>query len=161
VVSRAQFLRGNFTGKRKHIRPPWTGSEQHLSDQCRRCTDCLKACPEQILCRDDQDFPTLDFRRGECTFCGECAAVCTANVFQPITNRPWSLHAEITERCLPLQGVVCGRCAESCETTAIRMKLVAGGVGIPQLTQDNCTGCGACFNVCPATAIRLTYQGES
>lgn len=159
-ISRAQFLRGNFTGKRQHIRPPWTGSEPEFTGNCTRCNACVDACPENIIQTDDKGFPRINFMKSECTFCGDCASACHDNVIQqgPVA---WSLFASITEKCLPLQGVVCGVCAEECETTAIKMKLVAGGISLPQLETDACTGCGACYRVCPTQAITLSYGANA
>ncbi|MDH5444307.1 MAG: ferredoxin-type protein NapF [Gammaproteobacteria bacterium] len=162
AISRAQFLRGDFTGKRRHIRPPWSGSEREFTGTCRRCDACIKSCPENILSKDNKGFPRVDFNQGECTFCGECVTACQDGVLkQSDQQAPWSLFASINEKCLPLQGVVCGRCAEECETTAIRMKLVAGGISIPQLETAACTGCGACYRTCPTQAIELSYHGAN
>lgn len=159
-ISRAQFLRGDFTGRHIAIRPPWSQHERAFVGECTRCDACLKACPEQILVRDTKGFPQVDFARGECSFCGECVNVCEEGVLhQNDTKAPWTLSAEINQQCLPLQGVVCGRCAEECEVTAISMKLVAGGISIPQLEASTCTGCGACYRVCPTQAIELSYHG--
>ena len=160
VISRAQFLRGDFSGKRRHIRPPWSGSERAFTGNCTRCDACIQACPENIICKDTKGFPRIDFMRGECSFCGECATACQDGVLrQTDTNPAWDLIANINTECLPLKGVVCGRCAEECETTAINMKLVAGGISVPQLVTDACNGCGACYRVCPTQAIELTYHG--
>jgi len=161
-ISRAQFLRGDFSGKHGHIRPPWSKGERSFTGDCSRCDDCIKACPEQILSHDQQGFPLINFMKGECTFCGDCARACNTSALQfNETVKPWTLRADINKQCLPLQGVVCGRCAEECEVSAIRMKLVAGGISIPQFESEACNGCGACFRVCPTTAIELSYNGVS
>lgn len=162
-ISRAQFLRGDFTGKRRVIRPPWAQAERAFSGECTRCDACIDVCPQQILARDTNGFPYVDFSRGECTFCGECVHACKDGVLsQQDNSSPWSLHASInTTSCLPMQGVVCGGCAEECESVAIRMKLVAGGISIPQLETTACTGCGACYRVCPTRAIELSYGANT
>ena len=159
-ISRAQFLRGDFSGKRSYIRPPWSGSERAFVGSCTRCDACINACPQQILVKDPKGFPRIDFRQGECTFCGECAGACRDQVLvQQAATPPWELSAAVTDKCLPLQGVVCGRCAEECGAAAISMKYVAGGIAIPRLASDNCNGCGACYGVCPTQAIELSYHG--
>lgn len=161
-ISRAQFLRGDISGKHRHVRPPWSKGEREFIGKCTRCDACLKACPEHILSRDQNGFPLVNFMQGECTFCGDCARACGSGAlhFNP-SSTPWTLSAGIGSRCLPLQGVVCGRCAEECEAGAIGMRLVAGGISIPRLQNETCTGCGACYRVCPTTAIELSYQGAS
>lgn len=161
-ISRAQFLHGDFSGRHRYIRPPWSENERAFVGECSRCDACLKACPEKILVSDPKGFPRVDFRRGECTFCGDCAKACRDHALvHDSSTSPWSLTAHITDKCLPLQGVVCGRCAEECEATAISMKLVAGGISIPQLETQACTGCGACYRVCPTEAIELSYHGAN
>lgn len=161
-ISRAQFIRGNFSGKHCYIRPPWSKQEIELVSNCSRCNDCISACPENILTTDPKGFPKIDFKQGECTFCAECVSACQADVFTNDTDSsPWSLTASITSKCLPLQGIVCGRCAEECETAAISMKLIAGGITIPQLNIETCSGCGACYRICPTNAIELSYTGET
>ena len=159
-ISRAQFLRGDFRGEHRYIRPPWSEFEQTFTRKCTRCNACLQTCPEQILISDPRGFPRVDFSRGECSFCGECAQACKDDVLKAhTTSLPWSLAANITDKCLPLQGVVCGRCAEECEVAAISMKLVAGGISIPRLASQVCTGCGACYRTCPTNAIEFSYDG--
>lgn len=159
-ISRAQFLRGDFSGKRRHIRPPWSKDEREFLGTCTRCDACLTACPENILAQDPKGFPLVNFIKGECTFCGECAKACTSGAMSTdLDIEPWTLTASIGNKCLPYQGVVCGRCAEECEVEAINMKLIAGGMFIPQLNNESCNGCGACYRVCPATAIELYYNG--
>jgi len=161
-ISRAQFLRGDFSGKRRHIRPPWSMGEHAFTGNCSRCDACIKACPEGILSQDQKGFPQANFMKGECTFCGDCARACKSGALKTNTSsEPWTLSANIGNKCLPLQGVVCGRCAEECETSAISMRLVAGGISIPRLTTESCTGCGACYRVCPTTAIELSYSGAT
>jgi pyruvate formate lyase activating enzyme len=41
--------------------------------RCIRCRRCLEACPNDAIAEDDTGFST---RRGVCTACGACAAVC-------------------------------------------------------------------------------------
>lgn len=159
-ISRRKFLRGDFNGKHRYIRPPWAKGEREFTGMCSRCDDCIKACPENILSLDQKGFPKVDFMQGECTFCGECARACQSGALHRDTSAsPWNLTATVTTQCLPLKGVVCSRCREECETEAISLHLVAGGIAIPQLQDEACTGCGACFRVCPTTAIELSYHG--
>lgn len=162
TISRAQFLRGDFSGKQRHIRPPWSRGERAFTGNCSRCDACIQACPEHILSRDQKGFPRVNFMKGECSFCGDCARACDTGALRSNTSSvAWTLSASIGNQCLPLQGVVCGRCAEECETSAISMRLVAGGISIPQLSTESCNGCGACYRICPTTAIELSYNGAT
>lgn len=160
-ISRAQFLRGDFSGQRRHIRPPWAKGEREFVVNCSRCDACIKACPEHILSHDPRGFPQVNFLKGECTFCGACSQACDSGAMSITSSLPWTLRANIGNQCLPLQGVVCGSCADECEARAIRMRLVAGGISIPRIENESCTGCGACVRVCPTSAIELSYHGAT
>jgi ferredoxin-type protein NapF len=75
MVSRRQFLRGNFKSGQAPQRPPWALAEALFINACSRCGDCVPACPTRIIVIV-RGFPEVDFKRGECTFCGACAAAC-------------------------------------------------------------------------------------
>lgn len=61
--------------------------------------------------------------------------------------------------CLALKQVVCHCCGDACEAGAIRFRLRAGGVAVPELDTETCTGCGACHDACPAGAIAMQHTG--
>ncbi|MDP3441198.1 MAG: 4Fe-4S dicluster domain-containing protein, partial [Azonexus sp.] len=101
-ASRRGFFRGRPRPKAE-IRPPWAIAEALFVATCTRCNDCLKGCPEQIIVVGDGGYPRVDFKRGECTFCGDCAGVC-----QPLAltrndeQQPaWFHKAVIGSACLP------------------------------------------------------------
>lgn len=73
-LSRRGFLRGRVRPKAE-IRPPWALPESEFVDRCTRCNDCLKACPQGILVPGDGAYPTVEFSRGECTFCEDRKSV--------------------------------------------------------------------------------------
>lgn len=164
ALSRMEFLRGRFRGAPSPVRPPWALPESAFTAACRRCDDCLPVCPTQILKRGASGFPEVDFRlgKGECTFCAACLTACPEPAFdRPARNtgvRPWNISATISTSCLALNRVVCRSCGESCESGAIRFRLAPGGIALPELMDDRCTGCGACLNVCPAQAITLNER---
>ncbi len=154
-ISRKQFLRGDYRGRRTVMRPPWALTEDDFVDQCTRCGDCLKACPEKIITVGQGGFPQVDFSKGECSFCQECHKVCTASAFLPLQQRPWSYQIEFNERCLSKNGVICVTCAEQCETEAIHFVHRVGSVPQPQVSASLCTACGACYRPCPVGAIQF------
>ena len=158
-MNRAQFLRGALRGEPEPIRPPWSLNEAAFVDACTRCGDCLGLCPERILHKGRGGFPTVDFARGECTFCGVCARVCAGGALRDPGDDPsvpWNLVAAIGEGCLTARGVLCSSCADRCETRALRFRKVrAGAVPVPVVDAAACTGCGACFGPCPAGAVSL------
>lgn len=159
AITRAQFLRGDFHGRRVPIRPPWARQGNAFLDRCTRCDDCLRACPEAILVRGSGGFPTVDFRRGECSFCRACVDVCHNGSLQySADTAPWQLLPRISTACLARRGVVCLTCAEQCDAEAITLQHHVGQVAMPVIDASTCTGCGACVRPCPASAIHLSVS---
>jgi len=158
TISRMQFLSGDFRGGENALRPPWAVEEALFIELCSGCGDCIQCCPTSILVKARAGFPAVDFRHGECEFCGQCAALCKTGALQSsldTRDAPWALKALIGERCITYQGVICRCCTEGCETQAIRFQLTAGCVPQPQLVETDCTGCGACVAACPVDAISV------
>lgn len=156
MVSRRQFMRGDFKARQKIQRPPWALPEEAFLDACTRCDECIAACPTDILVKV-RGYPEVDFKRGECTFCGDCAATCKPGALQLAGSNgmPWQIKAVIAETCLPVRGVECRICGDHCEEDAIRFSPRLGGPPVAEITSDSCTGCGACVARCPVTAISL------
>ena len=111
---------------------------------------------QHIIELTDSGYPRIEFKNGECTFCGDCARACDegALAWSPQAT-PWQVKAVVLSACLAQHGVVCRSCGEPCATGAIRFHFVIGGIAQPQVDPAACTGCGACFAVCPAQAIAL------
>ncbi len=132
---------------------PWIKESQNFLEKCTQCTDCIKACPEQIIVKGDGGFPNIDFTKGECTFCGLCADSCNEDIFVETTQVPWFKKAVIKESCLAEQNIYCRSCAESCEFEALFFKI--GLSEKPQINLELCNGCGACYSPCPTQAIEI------
>lgn len=155
-ISRAQFLRGDIRGERRSIRPPWSLPEPAFISACTRCGDCIRGCETRVLQGVRGGYPAVDFARGECTFCGACAAACSAGaITRSDSASPWNLAARIGDDCLTRRAVVCRTCGERCEVDAIRFRLAPGGVATATLDASLCNGCGACVAPCPVNAITL------
>ncbi|MCK5903196.1 MAG: ferredoxin-type protein NapF [Cocleimonas sp.] len=159
-LGRRAFLRGRSPRYNKTaIRPPWSRSIDSFIEHCTRCDDCAEACPENIIIKGDGGYPEVDFSRGECTFCKQCVEGCTADAFSTknnTINSAWALQAKVLSTCLSINKVTCRSCGDHCDAGAIRFQLKVGGVAIPIIENEHCTGCGACVYVCPSKSITLT-----
>lgn len=157
-VSRAQFLRGNWRGVADIIPPPWALEGEAFFRTCDQCSKCITACPESILSVGDKGYPHVDFNRGECTFCGECEAVCEPQALHYDKQKPWQYHAQINSQCLAYKGVMCRTCADCCDARAISFQLMVGGFASPELDPELCTACGACIAPCPTDSIEMNHH---
>lgn len=158
--SRRAFLRGRPATPPTSFRPPWALAEASFLAVCTRCDACIAACPTGLLQRGDGGYPVPDFHPGHapagCTFCGRCAEACQPRaLLRRPDAAPWPYRVSIGEDCLPRQGVVCRTCGERCEAGAFRFPPRLGGVSLPVLATEQCTGCGACLADCPTHALRL------
>lgn len=155
-LARRGFLRGKLQTPTAQLRLPWVTQEQDFIEQCTRCNDCLTACPENILVKGDGGFPTVDFTKGECTFCQACVDVCTQPFFVDDKSvKAWPIHLTFLDNCLAKNSVLCQSCQDVCDTEAISFSYSAGSIPQPQISQSDCTGCGACVMPCPSQAIAL------
>jgi len=160
-LSRRGLFRGRIRPVATQQRMPWVISEEIFTQHCTRCDDCLRKCPEQIIQRGDGGFPSVDFSRGECTFCGSCAEVCQAPVFTEQSQPPWQQLAVVSETCLTFEGVSCRSCEEGCEPEAITFRPQRGGISKPEIISDLCNGCGGCISSCPTNAIQIKRSLEA
>lgn len=151
--ARRAFLRGDIRAQYQRIHMPW--KVPNFAEVCSRCDACIDACEEQVLVRADGGFPSVDFQLGGCSFCGACVTVCHQGALTKADQIPWALHAEIGADCLDSHGVTCRACADACDQRAIRFQLQVGGIAVPHLNTDLCSGCGSCIAVCPVTTIHI------
>ncbi len=161
-ASRRGFLMGRFSARRDVPRPPWALPVDAFEARCTRCKACLPVCPTGIVVAGAGGFPTIDFSRGECSFCGECVAACrpAALVRRDADAAPWSRVARIADTCVAGHGVECRVCGETCPEGAIRFRPRLGGAPRPELDTERCTGCGACYAPCPVGAIAIAEEME-
>ena len=130
---RRSFLRGRPRVGAPALRPPWARDEAAFIAACTRCDACIEVCPATILVRADGGFPSVDFSRGECTFCAQCVARCEPHALarEAELAPPWALRASIGEACLAEAGVECRICGENCPAGAIRFRPRLGKVAQP------------------------------
>lgn len=159
MITRRQFLRGDLSGGKAPLRPPWALAEAAFLAACTRCNACVQACPQGILSLV-RGYPEIDFSRGECTFCGKCREACTPAALRAETGQPpWRLRATVAAQCLAHRDVVCRSCGDACGEAAIRFSPRLGGAALPQILEERCTGCGACVPACPAGAVTMATAG--
>jgi ferredoxin-type protein NapF len=149
-------MRGDFKTLRTSQRPPWALAEEAFLATCTRCCDCLPVCPTRIIVMV-RGYPEVDYKRGECTFCGACAAACQdgALLRNHSQSTPWGIKAQIADTCLPRRGAECRVCGDHCQVAAIRFSPRLGGPPVAEIDTGLCTGCGACVAPCPVTAISV------
>ncbi|MBI5790362.1 MAG: ferredoxin-type protein NapF [Rhodocyclales bacterium] len=156
MVSRRQFMRGDFKSRPPAPRPPWALAEELFLKACTRCGDCVPVCPTHVIVIV-RGYPEVDFKRGECTFCGACATACKPGALQNSECQiwPWAIKAQVANTCLPMRGVECRICGDRCEANAIRFSPRLNGPPVAEIDAGACTGCGACVAPCPVSAISV------
>lgn len=158
-ISRKQFLHGDFKGNEAPLRPPWAVNESMFTEICNRCSNCITHCPNQIIKQSEAGYPVIDFTFGECSFCEICLDICEPHALLKTgnTNEPWLIKIAIKQNtCIAFNGVECRSCYDPCEIRAITMPPRLGGISIPVINTDICSGCGACYSVCPVHAITVS-----
>ncbi len=158
-IRRTTLLQRTFGFPGSVIRPPWAISESKFLDICTGCDACIDICPTSILKKARGGYPIVDFSNNECTFCGDCAAVCKPRALQNNEfNPPWTLTASVNSSCLSSAGVACRVCGERCDARAITFRLAVGGKATPLIESSRCTGCGACVAPCPVDAVQIQIK---
>ncbi len=160
-INRFDFLRGRLDGGNRPIRPPWSESEADFIELCNQCGDCIDLCPTGIIRNGRGGYPVIEFRHGECLFCGECLKACKTDALKPDQTPAWPLAAKLnSDKCIAYESVECRGCYDPCETRAITMQYRVGAIAIPIIESNRCNGCGACFAPCPVAAIEIQNPME-
>lgn len=159
------------------IRPPGAVAEDHFTELCTRCGECMKVCPTNALQPALGEAglggiwtPVLVPRAGECTQkCTLCGDVCPTDAIQPFTVSEKDylyIGRAVIDRstCVVWEsGKQCLVCDEVCSYDAIYWRK-EGGLKRPHVDAARCVGCGICENNCPVggpdAAIRVTCEGD-
>lgn len=143
------------TASRQFVRPPWAIAENDFTEVCNRCGECVKQCPSHVIRIASGGFPEMNFSEAGCDFCRDCVEACQPDALKYSESAAFDSAANIGDKCLAEQGVVCRSCGEVCEVQAIEFRLVVGGITHVSMATDLCNGCGECVSVCPAHAITV------
>ena len=162
--SRRRLFKGR-TKTQQYLRLPWIINEAVFTAKCTQCQDCLNACETNIIVRDEQGFPKVDFTQGECTFCNKCQQVCEQPLFidrlleENKKIKPWPTDLSISNKCLAKAEIFCQSCRDVCESNAIKFSYIKAGkissIPQPEIVENDCTQCGACITSCPQDALHF------
>jgi polyferredoxin len=168
------FLRRRVTNL---LRPPGVVDEARFVENCLRCLQCVRSCPNQIIkiTGGEHGFaslytPHLEFRPYGCDyFCQVCQQVCP--------NRAIPLQSLEQKQSTPIgiarideslcvvykEKLNCLVCEEVCPVPekAIRYdqtgERTADGEPLrePKMVPEDCIGCGICEAKCPAEPVAI------
>lgn len=150
---------GKVSEEKQPFHPLLPGFIAEQSHKCQECetSACKNVCEEEIVIREANSVPFLDFSRRGCTFCGECAKACEYDCFvaEPVNDIDVKVEIGILE-CLAWNKTICQSCSDACNEKAIQFT----GLWNPQIVEDQCTGCGFCIGVCPSYSIQIFSKGQ-
>ncbi len=135
------------------IRPPYFDDKDGFLANCIKCDGvCQSFCEEKIIVIKDDKTPVLDFSKGGCTYCDECAKACEFGVLDIEHKRDIQIRVTIDMlKCLSWDKTMCFSCKEPCLEDAINFL----GLFRPEIDTERCTNCGFCISACPTNAIKV------
>lgn len=90
--------------------------------------------------------PHIDFSKGGCTYCGECAKACEYGVLLEDSEEKIPVKVEIDMiKCLSWHNTMCFSCKDPCLDDAIEFL----GMFRPSIVEDKCTSCGFLLECMP------------
>jgi len=155
------------------LRPPGGLKEEDFINQCVRCGNCIKVCPNNVI--QPVTFqkglhelwtPYLNGNKGYCEYeCNLCGQVCPTGAIRDLElddKKKFKIGiAKINrELCIPYaKGENCIVCEEHCPVSEkaikLKKKIVKGKlIYLPIVDAELCTGCLICENKCPTMPDR-------
>ncbi|HNV70919.1 MAG TPA: 4Fe-4S dicluster domain-containing protein [Candidatus Ozemobacteraceae bacterium] len=145
------------------IRPPGALPEESFLKTCRRCGECVRACPHfaiRVYFRSPSFFektPYLEPRESFCRMCEDfpCIRACPSGALQrPDKRLPRIGTATVQEAlCLNVShpsATPCRACVDICPGRFSALQAPEVGNRAPRVLVEACSGCGACVSACPA-----------
>lgn len=176
MPSRRRLFRGKVKTK-QNMRLPWSISEAAFTSGCTQCQECINHCETNIIVKDEDGFPKIDFNLGECSFCDKCIDVCEQPLFKGSfseasnnnqqnqqnqknqkMDKPWPGAININDKCLAKNNIYCQSCRDECEINVIKFNYTSSSIPEPSIELSDCTQCGACIKVCPQDAITFIFD---
>ncbi len=138
------------------IRPPYYKNADSFYKGCLTCeNECASFCEENIIVILQDKTPHLDFKKGGCTYCDECALKCPNGVLKVEYKTQSDAKIEIDVlKCMSWHQNICFSCKDPCLENAIEFL----GMFRPSINQDICTNCGFCVSVCPSEAVVINRK---
>lgn len=160
--SRRRFFRGKVNTKQV-MRLPWVINEAVFTSGCTQCQDCIQSCESNIIVKDEDGFPKVDFSLGECTFCNKCIESCEQPLFsgtftEKNDEKAWPVTLEISDKCLAKNNIYCQSCRDECETSVIKFNFLNSSIPQPSINEVDCNQCGACIKSCPQDALTFNFE---
>ncbi|MCD7878913.1 MAG: 4Fe-4S binding protein [Candidatus Gastranaerophilales bacterium] len=136
------------------ILPPGAMNQERFINKCYNCNLCVVNCPNKIIVKADENFPTvhLDYTQGFCKAdCTKCSEVCPTGAIK-------RLSLEEKQKTRIALGMIkedkctkCGLCVEACPYGAITKEEGKP----PVLNGSKCVGCGVCKQACHFASIEI------
>jgi polyferredoxin len=159
------------------LRPPGVEDEVSFVENCLRCLQCVRSCPNQIIkiTGSEHGFsslytPHLEFRPYGCDyFCQVCQQVCPnrAIPLQTLERKQFTPigTARIDEKLCVVytEKFNCLVCEEVCPVPEKAIRYEASGerskdgelLREPKMVPEACIGCGICEAKCPAEPVAI------
>jgi ferredoxin-type protein NapG len=145
------------------LRPPGALNEAAFLETCTRCTACQEVCPYQSIRRLGPEFgaaagtPAIIPNESPCYLCADtpCISSCEPRALVLTTPPDVNMGIAVLDRqtCYLSQGQPCDYCVKCCP---LRDRAIAWGAdGLPDVRDQDCTGCGVCAYLCPAGALSI------
>lgn len=145
--------------------PPGAGTSlERFMAACKRCGDCVRACPHFVLKRNPkrggfhEGLPCMAMRENFCRMCSDwpCISACPTGALQKPQKDQFLRvgTARVYPRlCLRSAGQDCRSCQERCMGTSLEGGAARSALTIvnnlPAIDPGVCTGCGGCEFHCP------------
>jgi len=137
-----------------------------VSDNCKKCGACFRACPVDAISWTKGEAAVID--QSKCIACGACFVACPPKfasiVRSEIPEIENGFGGAVAKRSLDLKDVYgkekghdclrCGLCVQTCHEVmgAGALKITKEGI---EVSQHLCRACGACVQTCPVGFLKM------